>query len=75
MKLRNQRKVDDDKNGACQDILDAANGYLDRSVFAAPRTLKRKGGMAEAVCIARRKVLVSNETLITAGFKPGRTYG
>jgi hypothetical protein len=64
--------VNDNKDGACQDILDAANAYLARETLAIPRVLRRRGGLHEAVCIARRKMLVSNETLITAGFKPVR---
>jgi hypothetical protein len=55
---------------ACKEILDAANSFLARSTNSQPKTLRRKGGMSEAVCIARRKKLVSNETLIAAGFKP-----
>lgn len=52
-----------------KEILDAANGYLARQTHS-PKLLNARGGMASAVCIARRKMLVSNETLIAAGFHP-----
>lgn len=80
MRLREDRRILDDEDErkkadiACNEILEVANSFLARSPNQPPnrRLLRRKGGMAEAVCIVRRKKLVSQETLITAGFKPWR---